>query len=1300
MPPTVARRIEQAVRNDEICDRFEAAWQAGSPPRIEDYRDAVPDDARGTLLCELLHLDLEYRVRRGDAPRREEYEARFPDDTPLIDAVFQARNAPEPNRAKRSDTDVGGAARASSVNDRQPACRTAPAELPEVPGYEVQGFLAQGGMGFVLTARHIALDRLVALKMPHTGPLGDTQACERFLREARAAASLRHPNICPIYDVGSVRDQPYLAMAYIQGTTLTHWSREHRPSARQIAELMATLAGAVGHAHDNDVIHRDIKPSNVMIDENGKPILMDFGLAKRLADDTDEHLTVTGQVMGTPAYMAPEQAAGDLERIGPAADVYSLGAVLYELLCGRPPFKGSVSEILRQIDSATVVPPCQLTSGLHRDLETICLKALAKEPAARYASAHALADDLKRFAAGEAITAKREGWWPKLRRTVRRHRAAALALVVVVAATLAAFHFTRQALRQKRIATLTTSIASALEREPWTTVHVRRLNDLVADLRGLDAAEADAAQSRVDERLVQVIRQSMAHAALPDEEFVRIEDLIALASARRPEVGESLRRELDDRRRSWFTTFDLAAPFANVGSVFGANGPIAVDGDRLVAMPAGEKSTDRVTTLVPSAGIVEMEAVVPENAWTTAARFGLILERDEDRGDQFLVEKLDAAAAPGSADGDSPWLPPLSPRRRRMVLSTKGIVLRSQEVELASGPVRLVARREGDQLWFQVGDHPPLSFLEILPLRGKRSGKFGVLWPPGMPIERLRASHKKLPTIPSPLEHGDTLYAQGDVFEARDQYRRQSEIATAVDVRHAAQVKQALCLIQLQRLDEAAELLEAVAGQPGETWPVVAAAHLWQLRLREHRWDEADTIFDSLRPRYSFEQLAVMLPEHDRRLMLQEYVQYSRPQQYFFFRPEMVRRSERLVTIERAITGQASWGTRFHLVRACRAAGEEARAESLLAEMLNDRPISLAPAGRRELVEEYGWVLRHRNSPEAALVNVDRLLVRRDGTLDPNYLPLLLERARCEAQLGRWEQAEATVDRYFEQQRAQDRTYRHHSAACLLRGFLRERRGDADGARVAWREGLYRAWRVERLKSPTANPEHLPEVPPFQPALFSGLEAVHFTMLASLTDELTSTECDALIRWLTFRQGQSAVSLVVGNFAATTPEAIRGIIGRLYRSPRGHEVARRLAFLEYSFQEFCRAPLFLAFAEGVKMAALADRVSPEQEEFLLAFTPTLYGSVVDGRLKLTQLAQLALAWKGTTNALGWQGVAPTLPDDLRGPLGYIIGHRLLRLKRPAEAAALFRTVAKEAPPDSSLFRLAQAELSRDAPAPE
>ncbi len=281
-------------------------------------------------------------------------------------------------------------------------------EYPEVPGYEILGVLGHGGMGVVYRARQLKANRLVALKMIRAVEHASPHERVRFQIETEAVARLQHPNIVQLHEVGDVRGQPYFSLEFCDGGTLTDHLKKKRPSPREAAERIETLARAMHYAHLRGVVHRDLKPGNVLLTADGTPKITDFGLAKRI-DDEARDVSKSGAIMGTASYMAPEQAAGKVRDTGPAADVYALGALLYECLTGRPPFEGPQHAVLVSVMSEEPAPPSRLAPKVPRDLETICLKCLAKEPARRYASAEELANDLRRFQAGEPIRARPVG---------------------------------------------------------------------------------------------------------------------------------------------------------------------------------------------------------------------------------------------------------------------------------------------------------------------------------------------------------------------------------------------------------------------------------------------------------------------------------------------------------------------------------------------------------------------------------------------------------------------------------------------------------------------------------------------------------------------------------------------------------------------------------------------------------------------------------------------------------------------------------------------------------------------------
>jgi tetratricopeptide (TPR) repeat protein len=447
-PPTAYEQLspEEAAYIDAVCDRFERAWKesrAGGPvPRLASYLGHAHGPARPVLFRELAALDRACRERYG------------------------LTAGPE------GSGELGAGAEASTDPATHPLCRRTdvpagrPADWPSVPGLELVDVLGSGGMGVVFKARQARLGRDVAVKFLRDAHRADPGPRERFLQEARAVARLRHPHLVQLYEFGEVpaaggaTSQPYLVLEYVSGGSLADLVRGSPQPPGEAARLVETLADAVHYAHRQGVIHRDLKPANVLLQRaevNGEgqteevrgprpspprhltadlcAKVTDFGLAKFLAGSD---LTLSGDVLGTPSYMAPEQAAGRSGAITAAVDVYGLGAILYEALTGRPPFAAATAEAtLGLVLQGEPVPPRRLQPTVPHDLDTICLKCLRKEAGRRYATAQDLGDDLRRFRAGEPIRARPVGTGERVVVWCRRRPGVAGLLAALVLVFLA-----------------------------------------------------------------------------------------------------------------------------------------------------------------------------------------------------------------------------------------------------------------------------------------------------------------------------------------------------------------------------------------------------------------------------------------------------------------------------------------------------------------------------------------------------------------------------------------------------------------------------------------------------------------------------------------------------------------------------------------------------------------------------------------------------------------------------------------------------------------------------------------------
>ncbi len=434
-------RLVEALREDQA-----RRWRSGQPLLAETYLGAFPalaaspEDALVLVWGEAL-----LRFETDEAPRLEEYRARFPQHADTLQLQFELQAHLEPSTVAPT-----------RITPESPGA--APPAISAVPGYEILGELGRGGMGVVYQARQASLNRIVALKMLLAGPYAGPQEHDRFRAEAEAVARLRHPNIVQIFEIGEHAGRLYLVLEYVAGGSLDAVLDGTPQNVRAAAAMVETLARAVNAAHQQGVVHRDLKPANVLLSSSREcpasandvalagrsrlnevvPKIADFGLAKRM--DAGAGRTPSDAILGTPSYMAPEQASGKTRLVGPLADVYALGAILYEMLTGRPPFRGETPlDTLQQVVIDEPLPPRALQPKVPADLATICLKCLQKEPGRRYASAEELADDLHRFLAGETIRARPVGPVVRLYRWCRRKPAVAGLLALVLALTVGAF---------------------------------------------------------------------------------------------------------------------------------------------------------------------------------------------------------------------------------------------------------------------------------------------------------------------------------------------------------------------------------------------------------------------------------------------------------------------------------------------------------------------------------------------------------------------------------------------------------------------------------------------------------------------------------------------------------------------------------------------------------------------------------------------------------------------------------------------------------------------------------------------
>jgi WD40 repeat protein/tetratricopeptide (TPR) repeat protein/tRNA A-37 threonylcarbamoyl transferase component Bud32 len=1401
--------ISTSDRNDAdvvtqlACVDLTVAWERGGdgigqfPPQVEDYSQRLP--ALSPAPLKLVEAEYRARLQRGESPDHNAFIERFSHLAEVLPQRLAAIDRSASSNSQITESDVAAETviqpaavdPSGTINSEVPptivesdAARSEPEDVetmiqsdgdaPTAPlrgttgrgrggasgvlrtfgDYEVLSEIARGGMGVVYRARQTKLNRVVAVKMILQGQLASRDDIQRFYSEAEAAARLEHPGIVPIFEVGEIDDQHYFSMGYVDGESLADRARRGPLPPREAAELLCDVADAIEYAHRNGVVHRDLKPGNILLTQDGQPRVTDFGLAKTVEGDSG--LTASGQILGTPGYMPPEQASGRIHDVGPLADVYSLGAVLYCLLTGRPPFQSArVMETLKQVIETPPVSPRLLNPSVDKDLETIVLKCLEKIPAHRLTSAAELRDELQRYLNGESIRSRRVGVATRAWRWCRRKPLAAALVVsvfVLSGAVALTVELAKSAAQTRLLATAVGEFEQTLDRAEPTVEWLEQAEQVAERLEELAALHGEQqslvnqsgeqisgqdARPRVFDTFATLIRRDLRKPKLDTGSAHRIQAAIQLLASRAPQMTDELQSLLNRRLTDWLVDFELAAPFAPVesqaqagpaadrlqaagadavgstrrsdASVISVFRPLTIDvsSDRL--RPVGSvkvieqtvrsglrttiensQRTYLMAPLLPTKFAcqddVEIEATFASD-WQTANEVGVALNAEETTGYDFVVKVLEGRTPNGGFDEklELDSVEEVRQRGGKVVAEIRrhGVPLLREEIgrdALERDTLQLRARRSRGDLEFQINDEPPIRYYDPFPIGKRLPGVFALRWPADVSLLSLSARHRPHAEATTVLEVADALFDESDFAAAADQYRREMAESEDEATRQEARYKLGVCLTSQQRFDEAGEVLGPLMSQASDQWGALAGIQLWVTAVRRKEHENADAIFELLESRFRFEQLATLIPTEVRDEILANYLRiFSSVSNTFQFDPNRVRNVERGAAVDRLLSpdGRGRYGNQMELVRVYRFAEDWPKALAAIEPLVERSRDTVS-------MRHYTRILRFLGQPERAVNELDAVISGRANAFmtEPRYLVhFLVDRARAYYALNSPAAAEADLrqavsiglsnwSRGFDAQ--------NHCLAVLMLGFLLESRGQREAARDVWRDGY--------LKSAS---------------IYHGLPSAYQTglvarqALGSLTGELTAADGDQFLQLMT--ANDTGNSLVTMGTSLVTPQTITEALRDMWQSERGRQAAHDLAFETVPLRERLALPLLLMGHAFLRSKALGGVVNDEQDEVLWQAMRRSHRDLLElGKLKMPQLMQLALTWKGTTNFLGWGGVSPSLEADYRATMAWIFGHRYLRLVRREDALTFFEMAVRDAPTDSLTSRVAgrDAELLR------
>lgn len=1137
--------------------------------------------------------------------------------------------------------------------------------LPRIPGYELLGELGRGGMGVVYHARHLQLNRQVALKMILSGELAGSSERSRFNSEAQAVAALQHPGIVQIYEIGEHEGNLFFSLEFVDGGCLHDRISRQGQDPAWSAEMVEVMSRAISHAHERNIIHRDLKPANVLLTETGQPKITDFGLAKSLGSQAQH--TRTGAVLGTPSYMSPEQAWGRIHDVGPATDTYALGAILYEMLTGQPPFTGGTAmEILEKVRKNEPVPPSRLNPKIPRDLETICLKCLNKEAERRYGSSQELADDLGRFRAGEPILARRLGFFGKWLRRARRHPkvvggilAVAVALVV---ALLIVMKLQERATKSGKVADLQTEIQNRFNTLQGSRKKIEEAEKLIGQLDQLNPEAASKMKDRLKVEVAKWVDDQIALNRLisPSERkqlSTALDWLQKADASRAQELRDTLARRDHEFRE--YDKMTLRPPFENLSKVLDVD---QITNEKQALVLPSRAGRGGVFFLERRSGDVAVEVSFASPSWRQASWVGLILHRSQQqKGYQFILhsaEERQPLGGPAEGEGQAPHRLVLEIRRNGVVMQK----LDFSPETMPGGPLKLYAEQKGEQLALEVAGER-LEHYDPFPLGQRVKGQIGILWPGGARVNELVVKLRKFSELPTAL--GDELFNQQRYRDALGAYQQIRNQDLSTESGQRLQFKTALCELQTGEEDKGFARLKSVSEAEGENYPLLALWQLWA-HLEKTSPAEADIYLATLVDRGGVKVRPLL--DISMKKSLENIYQVSRREFYLARNYDLqVSRITQRLNIQKTLLDYKPWelrNERERLIRALRLANDRHHALKVCQAVREETSVLDETDTFRRILLQETWMLRLGNPADKAqalriLQDVYQKTLDSQPKLAP---PLLPEKARILFALERWEDADTVLDDVLSRCESNEITNHWiYPEVALMKGFMILRKGETNAeeqARAIWKKGADRFWMDLQQHRTTVTP------------------LLQFSMLASLSDSLTDEQAAEIrSRFLEFLRYDEAGNKLKNAVALLAPpDLLKGV----WRSKAGREIAQQIAFRTVPFREWTFRPVRWGGASVTYYWCKISEPSADQRKLIEEHLPRLgMEAHQDQVLGMEDAKRLALSYYLPFGAgyPQWKPVENKLSErhpELVGGLAYVLGLRYkYGFRQSAKAKELF-----------------------------